>query len=106
MYNNQGAAVSDVSLQDVLDPLFSYVAGSIVFDNAIPNCALSTCSAAEEDAIFAAADAGTVGTDLVDGDVTSFIGVIVDVGNQVAANGQLDIAGGSVWAVLFTVRMQ
>ena len=97
---------ADVSMRDVLDPVFLYVAGSIKYDNSVVNCAAATCSVAEEAAIFTAADSGTVGTDPVDGDVVSFAGVTLDIGNQTAANAQLDIAGSSVWAVVFTIRMQ
>ncbi len=104
--NNPGGFVGDISLQDVLDPVFGYVPGSIKYDNSVANCAAATCNAAEEAAIFAAADSGTVGTDAVNGDVVSFTGVTLDVGNQNAANAQLDIAGGKVWAVVFTVKMQ
>jgi hypothetical protein len=104
--NNSGGLVADVSLQDVLDPVFAYVPGTIEYDNSVANCAAATCTMAEEAAIFAAADSGTVGTDAVDGDVVSFTGVTVDIGNSSVANTQLDIAAGKVWAVLFTMRMQ
>ncbi len=60
----------------------------------------------EEATIFAAADSGTVGTDAVNGDVVSFAGVTLDVGNGNVANAQLDIAGGKVWAVSITGRTQ
>ena len=97
---------ADVSMQDVLDPVFLYVAGSIKYDNSVANCAAATCSVAEEAAIFASADSGTVGTDAVDGDVVRFTGVTLDIGDQSAAHAQLDIAGSRVWAVVFTIRMQ
>ncbi len=104
--NNPGVLVSDVSLRDLLDPLFLYVSGSIKYDNTVASCAAATCNAAEEDAILAATTSGTVGTDAVDGDVVSFTGVTLDIGNQTAANAQLDLAGGKVWAVVFTIRTQ
>ena len=53
--NNPGGAVTDVSVQDVLDPAFVYVAGSMKFDNSVDACADPTCTGAEEAAIFAAA---------------------------------------------------
>ena len=104
--NNPGTLRADVSLQDVLDPTFLYVPGSAKYDNSTPNCAATTCTAVEEAAIFAAADSGTVGTDAVDGDVVSFTGVTLDIGNQNTANAQLGIAGSKIWAVVFTTRMQ
>ena len=104
--NNPGGPVLDVSMRDVLDPLFLYVSGSTKYDNSVASCAAATCTVAEEAAIFAAADSGTVGTDAMDGDVVSFAGVTLDIGNQNAANAQLDIAGGKVRAVVFTIRMQ
>ena len=69
-------------------------------------CAGASCTVGEEAAIFAATDSGTVGTDVVNADLVSFTGVTLDVGNANAANAQLDIAAGKVWAVVFTVRMQ
>ncbi len=104
--SNPGGPVVDVSMQDVLDPTFLYMAGSIRYDASITSCAAATCTALEEAAIFAAADSGAVRTDAVDSDVVSFTGVTLDVGNQSAANTELDISGGKVWAVVFTIRMQ
>ena len=70
------------------------------------SCAAATCTAGEEAVIFDAADSGTVGSDAVDGDVVSFTGVTLDIGNQTAANAPLDIAEDKVWSVVFTVRIQ
>jgi len=103
--NNPGALVADVSLQDVLDPAFSYVPSSILYDNSVANCAADPCTALEETAIFTAVDSGTSGSDSVDGDVVSFTGSTLDAGNQNAGNLQLDILGNRVWAVLITVTM-
>ncbi|MCP3981212.1 MAG: DUF11 domain-containing protein [bacterium] len=104
--SNAGGVVPDVSLQDVLNALFAYTAGSIRYDNSVAACAGSPCSALEEAAIFAAADGGTVGTDAVNGDPVSFSGVTVSIGDETAANAQLDLAAGKVWALVFTVQMQ
>lgn len=104
--NNPGAMATDVSLRDVLDPTFAYVGGSLRSDGATPACAQIACSAAEESAIFAAADAGTAGSDAVDGDVVSFAGQTVDAGNQNVAQGRLDVPAARVWALIFTVHMQ
>jgi len=104
--NNPGGPVANVSMQDLLDAVFLYVGGSIKYSNSVATCALITCTAAEEAAIFAAADGGTAGTDAVDGDVVSFTGVTLDIGSQNTANAQLDIAGDRVWGVVFTIRMQ
>ena len=105
--NKASVVISDVSVQDVLDPLFVYQAGTIRVDNSQANCAGATCNAAEEAAIYAAAAAAAAGTDVVDApDTVSFAGVTVDVGDQSVANGQLDAAANAVLAVVFTVQVQ
>ena len=104
--NNPGPVVSDASLRDVLDPAFAYVPGTIRTINTPAACATSTCSGAEEAAIFAAAGTGTLVTDATDGDAVSRTGATIDAGNQNVGNGQLDLAAGKVFAVVFTVRMR
>jgi uncharacterized repeat protein (TIGR01451 family) len=104
--NNQGPLVSDVSVQDVLDPGFQYVAGSMRVSNTPAACALPACTGAEEAAIFTAANSGTAVTDAVDGDAASYAATTLNVGNQSAANAQLDLAAARVWAVVFSVRTQ
>ena len=69
-------------------------------------CATTTCTGAEEAAIFAAASAGAVGTDGIDGDPISRSGATINLGNQNVGNAQLDIAAGKIYAVVFTVRVQ
>lgn len=105
--NNKGGAVSDVSVRDVLDPGFQYQAGSLQVDNSLSGCALATCSAAEELAIFNAADIAAVLTDAQDGDMASYTGAgsIIDAGDSNAANQQLDVPADSVLAILFSVTM-
>jgi len=114
--NNTGAgAINDVSVQDVLDAAYGYDAGSIRIDNSVAACAATTCTAIEEAAILAAVVAETAScgpvpaacTDAVDADPVSWNGTnTIDGGNQAQANGQLDIAADSVWAMVFTVTMQ
>jgi titin len=96
---NTGPARTDVSIRDVLDAAFAYSTGSLKADN-------SVATGATVGAIYAAVNAASPLTDGVDGDVASVSGSTIDVGNQNAANGQLDIAADRVWALLFTVRMQ
>lgn len=105
--NNPGVARSDVTVRDVLDPAFQYQAGTIRVDNSIVECAAATCTAAEEQAIFAAIDATPALTDAIDGDVASYTGAgtVIDVGDGTAANAQLNINGDAVWAVMFSVKM-
>jgi parallel beta-helix repeat protein len=103
--NNPAGAVADVSVQDVLDPAFGYVAASMRIDASTDACVGAVCTPAEEAAILAAAEGGAAGTDAVDGDVVSVTGSTLDAGNQAAANAQLDIAAGKVWAIVFTVKM-
>ena len=105
--NNPGAAISDVTVRDVLDPVFVYQAGTIQVDNSLADCAVSTCTAGEELAIFTAADATAFLTDAADADVASYTGasLSVDAGNGNVANLQLDINANAIWAILFSVKM-
>ena len=104
--NKQGSGVTDVSLQDVLNAVFLYQAGTLKVDNTVSACAASECTAGEEATIFAAVDDNVASTDAVDADVVSLTGNTIDAGNQNAGNGQLDIAADKVWALLFTVELQ
>ncbi len=106
--NNSGGLVADVSLQDILAPSFGWKNGSLKLDSSLSSCAAITCTPAEEATIFAAVDAGSGGTDAVDGDVVSYTAgsTTVDVGDRVQTNARLDIPGNRIWAVLFTVLLQ
>lgn len=104
--NNRGTAASDISLQDVLDAEFAYQPGTLQVDNSVVSCAAQTCTPAEESTIFAAAVSAPVLTDVVDADVASFAAAVIDVGNQNAANGQLDIAGSRILAIVFSAKLQ
>jgi hypothetical protein len=105
--NNQASAENDVSVRDVLDPLFQYEPGTIQVDNSISECAAAACTPAEEQVIFTAIDATPVLTDAVDGDVASYtaVGTTIDAGDGNVANAQLNINGDAVWAILFSVKM-
>jgi uncharacterized repeat protein (TIGR01451 family) len=101
--NESSVAISDVSIQDVLDAAFTYQAGSIRIDNTVADCA-ATCDAAEEAVIYAAAEDNTPLTDAAADDTASFAALTVDAGNSVVgANAQLDVAGNTVLALVFTV---
>ena len=106
--NNPGGAELDASVQDVLDPAFAYVAGTIRLDNSLSDCAAAICTPAEESAIYAAVAGQAASSDGVDLDPASYSAgtATIDVGNQNQANGQLDINVSSVWAVTITVRVQ
>jgi uncharacterized repeat protein (TIGR01451 family) len=105
--NNSSVSINDVSIQDVLDPLFAYQAGSIRVDNSSGNCAAAACTPAEEAAIYAAATASAASSDAVDADTAAYDGTdTVDVGDQAQANAQQDVAANSVLAVVFTVQVQ
>ncbi len=113
--DNSGGAAADVSVNDVLDPTFAYVSGSIKVDNALLSAATCPGGVCDEAAIFAKVDGapnvcGSFGfecTDLPDADVVSFAGVTLDAGNgSVPGNAQLDIPAGRVWALLFSVTIQ
>ena len=105
--NMSSVSIDDVSIQDVLDPLFVYQAGTIRVDNAVANCAAATCDAGEIDAIYASAILpANAESDGLDADTASFAGVTVDAGNENVANGQLDVAANTVMALVFTVEVQ
>ncbi len=110
--NNIGSVdINDVSIQDVLDPLFVYQAGTIrVLNVAIPStggsCAVAACTPAEEAEVYAAVSVAAANSDGVDGDTSSFAGVTVDAGNQNVANGQLNATADRVLAVVFTAQVQ
>lgn len=106
--NEASVAINDASIQDVLDPLFAYQAGTIRVDNAVANCAATACTPAEEAAIYASAVVVAAGTDgVAAGDTVSFTGgTTVDVGNQSQANDQQNVAANTVLAVVFTVQVQ
>ncbi len=101
--NESSVAISDVSIQDVLDAAFTYQAGSIRIDNTVADCA-ATCDAAEEAVIYASSEDNTPLTDAAADDTASFAALTVDAGNSVVGtNAQLDIAGNTVLALVFTV---
>ncbi len=94
--------ITDVSIQDVLDPAFAFQTGSMKYNN--------TLAAGASDALIYTtvnAVAATVATDVISDDVASAVGVTIDVGNSVVGtNTQVDIAADSVWAILFRALMQ
>jgi hypothetical protein len=105
--NESDVLVGDVSMQDVLDALFLYKAGTIRVDNATDECALTACTLVEEKAIYDAAILAGVLTDAVGADSASIAGVTIDVGTSViAGNTQQDAAANKVLALVFTVTMQ
>lgn len=105
--NNTGLAISDLSLQDILDPTFSYVPGTLQIDNSVPACANNSCTPSEESNIFSVVSAAPYRTDAVDSDGVSFDGIdTIDVGDQnVPGNGTVNAAADSVWALLFSVMI-
>ncbi len=102
--NNSGGIKNDVRVQDILDPTFLYQPGTLRVDNSQAQCVLSPCPTAEEAAILAAVKAGTVVSDLSDGDVASISGSTITAGG--VTNGQLDITANRIWAIRFTVQIQ
>ena len=107
--NASSIQISDVSIQDILDPLFLYSGGTILVDNSVVDCG-ADCDTGEKAAIYAAALLTTALTDAPGGDTASYdVGPLetIDVGDEnVGANDQLDIAANTVMAVVFTVTVQ
>lgn len=107
--NTSSIPINDVSVQDVLDPLFLYSGPDTVqVDNSVANCAAVACTPAEEAAIFTAVDGAAASTDATGDDVASVTGgTTVDVGNSVqATNTQQNVAANTVLAVLITAVVQ
>lgn len=107
--NSASIPINDVSVQDVLDPLFLYAGPDTVqVDNSVANCAAVACTPAEEAAIFAAVNGAATSTDATGDDSASVTGgTTVDVGNQVqATNAQQNVAANTVLAVLITAVVQ
>ena len=105
--NASSIQITDVSIQDILDPLFLYSSPSIRLDNSVIDCG-ATCDNTEEAAIYAAASGSGVLTDAaVGGDAVSFAALTVDAGDEnVAGNDTLNIAPNTVLALVFTVTVQ
>ncbi len=111
--NNLGSVdINDVSIQDVLNVLFTYQTDSIRVANvALPStggsCAAAVCTSDEEAEIYAAASVvATNGDATGDSDTSSFAGTTVDVGDENAANDPLNVTTDRVLAVVFTVQVQ
>jgi uncharacterized repeat protein (TIGR01451 family) len=104
--NLSSVDVNNINIQDVLDVLFTYQAGTIRVDNSVANCAVAICTVAEEAAIYASAIAVAASSDGIDGDSASFNGGnTVDVGAG-TGNGPQNAAANRVLAVVFTVQVQ
>ena len=104
--NNKGSALSDINVQDILDPTFVYVPGTLQMDNTVSECLLNTCTTAEEGAIFSAVNDNAFLTDIANGDGASFNGTnTINVGQSTPGNGVVNVNANSVWALLFSVTM-
>ncbi len=101
--NESSVAINDVSIQDILNVAFTYQADSIRIDNTVADCG-PTCTPAQEQAVYAAAEDNTPLTDGAGDDTVSFAALTVDAGNSVVGtNARLDVAANTVLALVFTV---
>jgi len=91
--------LSDVSVQDVLDPAFVYQTGSMM------TATLAAGSLPADIYSTIINGAGTL-TDGTADDIASYASSTIDVGNQNAANTTLDVPGSSVWAIMFRTLIQ
>jgi len=105
--NNTAVSADDIAVTDALNAAFVYQAGTIKIDNSVANCAAVACTPAEEAAILAAANLTAAKTDGVDGDVVSYDvpTTTIHAGKRPVVNGQANVAANSVWAMVFTVKM-
>lgn len=97
--NSTAFGMSDVSIQDILDPAFAYQSGSLKADNTLATTGSETLIYNTVNAV------ATTLSDSVDADVASAVGVTITAGNT-GGNGQVDVAPSSVWAILFRALMQ
>ncbi len=106
--------INDVSIQDVLDPLFVYdgLTDSIRVLNVnlavTGSCAAVPCTPAEEAAIYAAVSAAAANTNAAGDDTSSFDGIdTIDAGDEnEGTNTALTADADRVLAVVFTVHVQ
>ena len=107
--NRSDLVISDVTIRDTLNVLFSYNAATFIrVDNSIGECGAPICDGIERQAIYdSAINPANAGTDAVSvADTVSFTGGdTVDVGDANLGNLQQDAAANSVLAVVFTVTM-
>ena len=107
--NASSIQITDVSIQDILNPLFLYSPGTIRLDNSVGDCG-ADCDTGEKAAIYAAALLTSPLTDAVGGDAASYaVGPpeTIDIGNEnVAGNSALNITAQTVQALVFTVTVQ
>ena len=112
--SNPGSVdINDVSIQDVLDPLFVYdgLTDSIRVLNVnlavTGSCAAVPCTPGEEAAIYAAVSADTAKTNGTGDDEVSFDGTdTIDVGDEnEASNTAVTADADRVLAVVFTVQV-
>jgi hypothetical protein len=103
--DNPAGAMTDVTVQDLLDPGFTYVPGSLWWDDSMSACPAG-CGAAEEAALYSAIVVGTPGTDALDGDSVAFVADVIHAGDGTVGNARLDIPAGRVWGLVFTARVE
>jgi len=97
--NTTGAPVDSVNVSDVLDATFAYQAGTIKVDSSLNTGATAA-------AIYAAVNASTAVTDAISaGDVAGVNGSTIRAG-QGAGNANILVPASTVWAMIFTVKMQ
>lgn len=99
--NSTAFGMSDISVQDVLDPAFAYQAGTMKADNTLATTGSETLIYNTVNAV------ASTFTDAINDDQASAVGVTIDVGNSVVAgNTQVDVNPNSVWSFLFRALMQ
>jgi hypothetical protein len=97
--NPTGAMVEDVNVEDVLEPAFRYEPGTLRVVDTVP-------TGASESAIHAAASVAAPLSDAIGAsDVAGISGSTINAGAG-SGNARIDIPGGAVWALVFTVTMQ
>ncbi len=107
--NKSDLIISDVTIRDTLNILFSYNApDNIRVDNSVDECSAAICDGPERQAIYDSAIVAAATTDLPDGlDSVSYVAPVINVGDEnEAGNTQQDAAANKVLAVVFTVTMQ
>jgi len=107
--NTTPVDVTDVSISDFIDPTgFAYVTGTTRVDSSVVNCAAVACLAAEELAVFQAANLTGALDDTTDGDAINYVAgtTTLNVGDEnEPLNAAVSVPANSVLAVTFDVTM-
>ncbi|PLY06326.1 MAG: hypothetical protein C0624_04400 [Desulfuromonas sp.] len=110
-FNNPGVALTDIEIQDVLDPTFVYQSDTMR-TTTMTACANVGCDATEEQNIYDTVRVASLRSDNPDGslpggdEVSYTAGTLtIEAGDQTSANSQLDVNANTLWALFFEAKV-